>query len=868
MQLVHVHQLLPGGARVRLVARAAAVGVARVEGSFASPLIERRALRLFDEKFQPLATAAAAADLGLDDVALYCPAAGGTAAPRAADLIRWLEWAAEAGCAAGIVPGDADGALVAAYDSAAARLGANGFRCIALSSESVGELVWAAQMAAGVWGAALTRPPPRGANPPPARRLLDDLRARGKEWGLDDGEPARCLAACGGDPVRAIGALLSAAVSRVVESDVGFGVAPANATTLPWVVHTLVRALGARIGAAAAEVRAAPPPVGQVAALKAQLLRAVAAGEGEGAAWAGSAPPSALLALLLEFLHALPRAEVVAELEKTSRSHPWRTGKLDAAAPPDGGLSGFKLGGRTTPPPKPFGTGTVKDTPPKPSGGLFGQAAAAAAPNPFGGGASAFGGGFGAPSAFGAAPSHGFGRAAPNPFAAVTATAAAPPVPAPAGGGLFGSPSAAAAPSPAPAPAGASPNPFAGFGAAAAAPAAAPAAGSSPFTFTASNPASPTAAAAPAPAGAFTFTSSHPTSPAALAAAPADDGAARAAAAAASLSQLRTCAPPSALVQYLVAALASLPDEPSVARVRIESSGGALGGASSSAPAAAAAGPTGKKAGAPELLRVTGANSRNSSLRCDGDYQKSGTRNGRPCYNKSAAPASGGLFGGAAPVQRGCIYWDGSAWKICQDGDGTRESGWNFSQRVDTPTPPTGAWSGSRAVSESPRCYDDLRVEEISNEVAPAPPTAAAAAAGPINLLRVTGADSRNSDLNCDGVYQKSGTRNGRPCYNKNAHFGFSTAGGCIYWDGSAWKMCKDGNGMTENGWNFSQQVDTPTPPTGAWSSSRAVSEMSRIYDDLRVEEISNGQERSRRRRHRRQRRRLRRQRRRRDRSR
>ena len=462
------------------------------------PLIERRALRLFDEKFQPLATAAAAADLGLDDVALYCPAAGATAAPRAADLIRWLEWAAEAGCAAGIVPGDADGALVAAYDSAAARLGANGFRCIALSSESVGELVWAAQMAAGVWGAALTRPPPRGANPPPARRLLDDLRARGKEWGLDDGEPARCLAACGGDPVRAIGALLSAAVSRVVESDVGFGVAPANATTLPWVVHTLVRALGARIGAAAAEVRAAPPPVGQVAALKAQLLRAVAAGEGEGAAWAGSAPPSALLALLLEFLHALPRAEVVAELEKTSRSHPWRTGKLDAAAPPDGGLSGFKLGGRTTPPPKPFGTGTVKDTPPKPSGGLFGQAAAAAAPNPFGGGASAFGGGFGAPSAFGAAPSHGFGRAAPNPFAAVTATAAAPPVPAPAGGGLFGSPSAAAAPSPAPAPAGASPNPFAGFGAAAAAPAAAAAAGSSPFTFTASNPASPTAAAAPA----------------------------------------------------------------------------------------------------------------------------------------------------------------------------------------------------------------------------------------------------------------------------------------------------------------------------------------------------------------------------------
>ena len=52
-------------------------------------------------------------------------------------------------------------------------------------------------------------------------------------------------------------ALCSPPPPRVVESDVGFGVAPANATTLPWVVHTLVRALGARIGAAAAEVRGA-----------------------------------------------------------------------------------------------------------------------------------------------------------------------------------------------------------------------------------------------------------------------------------------------------------------------------------------------------------------------------------------------------------------------------------------------------------------------------------------------------------------------------------------------------------------------------------------------------------------------------------
>ena len=105
-------------------------------------------------------------------------------------------------------------------------------------------------------------------------------------------------------------------------------------------------------------------------------------------------------------------------------------------------------------------------------------------------------------------------------------------------------------------------------------------------------------------------------------------------------------------------------------------------------------------------------------------------------------------------------------------------------------------------------------------------------------MLRVTGADSRNSDLNCDGVYQKCGTRNGRPCYNKNAHFGFST-GGCIYWDGSAWKICQSGDGARDSGWNMSQEVDTPTPPTGKWSKSKAVSETSRSYDKLRLEEIS-----------------------------
>ena len=491
-------------------------------------------------------------------------------------------------------------------------------------------------MAAGVWSAAdapaaARRQPAAGA--PPARR---PARARqGVE--LDDGEPARCLAACGGDPVRAIGALLSAAVSRVVESDVGFGVAPANATTLPWVVHTLVRALGTRIGAAAAGARGASAG-GSGRRTKAQLLRAVAAGEGEGAAWAGSAPPSALLALLLEFLHALPRARggggargprAPIRGAPASSTPPRRPTAASQASSSEGAprrrrsrLARQRRRSRRV--------ASSRRRPPPPTLRWWGIG-------------------------FGAAPSRLRAGGAQSVRCRHCRCRRAA-VPAPAGGGLFGSPSAAAAPSPAPAPAGASPNPFAGFGAATAAPAAAPAAGSSPFNFTASNPTSPTAAAAPA-LPAPSFTSSHPTSPAAVAAAPADDGAARAAAAAASRSFGR--ARRRALVRYLVAALASLPDEPSVARVRIESND-ALGGASSSAPAAAT-GPTGKQA--PELLRVTGANSRNSSLHAMATTRNPARATGgrattraqlRPAAAFSAAPhlCSAAVSIGMAPLGR------------------------------------------------------------------------------------------------------------------------------------------------------------------------------------------------------------------------
>ena len=338
-----------------------------------------------------------------------------------------------------------------------------------------------------------TRPPPRGAN---CRRRAACSTTCGARRGVGPETASRALP---GGVRRRPGArdrrLLSAA-PRVVESDVGFGVAPANATTLPWVVHTPC--------GRSARGSAPPPPKARGASAGGSGRRAEGAaaprcggGRGEGAAWAGL-PPSAPRPPP-RVPSRLPRAEVVAELEAL-RSHPWRTGSSTPPAPPDGGLSS-KLGGRTTPPPKPFGTAT----PPKPSGGLFGRRRPPPHQTP-----SVVGHGVGA------APSHGLAGGAQSVRRRHCHRRRAARA-----GARRRKPSVRLCCGCTVARAGAHwrlAQPVCGVRRRNGGSAAAAAAGS-PVTFTASNPASPMAAAAPAPAGAFTFTSSHSTSPAALAAA-------------------------------------------------------------------------------------------------------------------------------------------------------------------------------------------------------------------------------------------------------------------------------------------------------------------------------------------------------------
>jgi hypothetical protein len=84
--------------------------------------------------------------------------------------------------------------------------------------------------------------------------------------------------------------------------------------------------------------------------------------------------------------------------------------------------------------------------------------------------------------------------------------------------------------------------------------------------------------------------------------------------------------------------------------------------------------------------------------RVNGNFAHAGTRNGRACYTHESG--------------QGALYFDGTHWKLCQDGVGDSESGWNFSQedaRGDAgPLPPTGAWESSRATAEETRDYTGL----------------------------------------------------------------------------------------------------------------------------------------------------------------
>ena len=118
-------------------------------------------------------------------------------------------------------------------------------------------------------------------------------------------------------------------------------------------------------------------------------------------------------------------------------------------------------------------------------------------------------------------------------------------------------------------------------------------------------------------------------------------------------------------------------------------------------------------------------------------------------------------------------------------------------------------------------------MKQIEREIEQRRSTPSAPYTGP--KLVVNGCIDRVAD--CNGTYKPIGNRNGRKCFSK-----VDGSRGAVYYDGSRWKVCQEGAGDTESGWNYSQTEGAETagapagfPPLGSWQASRGVSSESPI---------------------------------------
>ena len=86
---------------------------------------------------------------------------------------------------------------------------------------------------------------------------------------------------------------------------------------------------------------------------------------------------------------------------------------------------------------------------------------------------------------------------------------------------------------------------------------------------------------------------------------------------------------------------------------------------------------------------------------CSGEYKYAGMRNGRPCFNR-------------ANGKPGALYFDGSYWKLTNEGAARTEVQWNYSQMQNpvSPVPPMGHWRADAAKGGSTEPdYGGLRLK-------------------------------------------------------------------------------------------------------------------------------------------------------------
>merc|ERR1712083_196154 len=70
---------------------------------------------------------------------------------------------------------------------------------------------------------------------------------------------------------------------------------------------------------------------------------------------------------------------------------------------------------------------------------------------------------------------------------------------------------------------------------------------------------------------------------------------------------------------------------------------------------------------------------------------------------------------------------------------------------------------------------------------------------GQVVRILVTGAEI----VDCNGLFQQDGERNGHPCFTRAA------GQGALFFEGSYWKLSPTGRGPMEQTWRYSQKDET-----------------------------------------------------------
>ena len=114
------------------------------------------------------------------------------------------------------------------------------------------------------------------------------------------------------------------------------------------------------------------------------------------------------------------------------------------------------------------------------------------------------------------------------------------------------------------------------------------------------------------------------------------------------------------------------------------------------------------------VKNVVALANKKSTASCNGEYKFAGMRNERPCFQRVDGSA-------------GALFFDGAYWKLSNEGAGSTETQWIYSQ-MENPSssmPPLGHWKAEAALGgPTESSYGSLRIKMSAGAGALWPPMA------------------------------------------------------------------------------------------------------------------------------------------------